>query len=174
MSGTSWAKMADIEPTRGEGPGVITRDGCAVELYRKSPYRGELEVLAAHLPPKCSVLDLGCGGRGGIVLPLHAMGVEAIGIDNNTHKLFVDMRDKKMVGLVDLNSKQLVKTFDAPGMQFNTTLVVDPKSKRVFVGGRKPGILYIFDEEGKLITQKSINYQGISLLVLFHNLYKPL
>jgi hypothetical protein len=80
--------------------------------------------------------------------------VEAIGIDNNTHKLFVDMRDKKVVGLVDLNTKQLVKTFTAPAMQLNTTLVVDPKSQRVFVGGRKPGILYIFDEDGKLITQK--------------------
>jgi hypothetical protein len=82
--------------------------------------------------------------------------VEAIGIDNNTHKLFVDMRDKKQVGLVDLNTKQLVKTFDAPGMQLNTTLIVDPKSQRVFVGGRKPGILYIFNEDGKLITQKSM------------------
>jgi hypothetical protein len=82
--------------------------------------------------------------------------VESIGIDNNSHKLFVNMRDKKVVGLVDLNTRQLVKTFDAPGMQFNTTLVVDPKSQRVFVGGRKPGILYIFDEDGKLITQKSM------------------
>ena len=46
---------------RGEGPGAITRDGCAVEVYLKLPYRGELEVLASHLASGCAVLELGCG-----------------------------------------------------------------------------------------------------------------
>jgi hypothetical protein len=82
--------------------------------------------------------------------------VEQMGIDNNTHKLFVDIRDKKEVGIVDLNTRQLIKTFTADGMLLNTQLWVDSKSQRVFVSGRKPGILYVFDEDGKLITQKSI------------------
>ena len=52
---------ANPEPARGDGPGVITQDGCAVEVYLRLPYRGELELLARHLPPQCSILGLGCG-----------------------------------------------------------------------------------------------------------------
>ncbi len=82
--------------------------------------------------------------------------VEAMGIDNNTHRLFVNMRDHHEVGIFDLNTKQMIKTFTADGMNRNTSLIVDPKSKRVLVAGRAPGILYVFDEDGKEITQMSI------------------
>ena len=41
----------------GEGRGVIAQDGCAVEVYLKLPYRGELEVLAGQLPPRSSILE---------------------------------------------------------------------------------------------------------------------
>jgi DNA-binding beta-propeller fold protein YncE len=82
--------------------------------------------------------------------------VEAMGIDNNTHRLFVNMRDHHEVGIFDLNTKQMIKTFTVDGMNRNTSLIVDPKSKRVLVAGRAPGILYVFDENGKQITQMSI------------------
>ena len=82
--------------------------------------------------------------------------VEAMGIDNNTHRLFVNMRDHHEVGIFDLNNKQMIKTFTVDGMNRNTSLIVDPKSKRVFVAGRAPGILYVFDEDGKKITQMSV------------------
>ena len=48
-------------PPHGEGPGAITPDGCAVDVYLALPYGGELERLAAYLPPHASVLELGCG-----------------------------------------------------------------------------------------------------------------
>lgn len=54
---------------RGEGPGVITQDGSAVEVYLKLPYRDELELLSGHLPPRCSILELGCG-TGRLTRPL--------------------------------------------------------------------------------------------------------
>jgi DNA-binding beta-propeller fold protein YncE len=82
--------------------------------------------------------------------------VEAMGIDNNTHRLFVNMRDHHEVGIFDLNTRRIVKTFTADGMNRNTSLVVDPKSKRVFVAGRAPGILYVFNEDGELVTKMSI------------------
>jgi hypothetical protein len=34
---------------RGEGRGPFTQDGCAVELYRRFPYRGEVEILSGVL-----------------------------------------------------------------------------------------------------------------------------
>ena len=82
--------------------------------------------------------------------------VEAFGIDDNTHRLFVNMRDHHEVGIFDLNTKKMIKTFTAEGMNRNTSLVVDPKSKRVFVAGRAPGILYVFNEDGELVTKMSI------------------
>ena len=77
---------AEIERTRGEGPGVITRDGCAVEVYRKLPYRGELEVIAAHLPPACSVLELGCG-VGRLTQRLLDRGHTVTAVDNSPDML---------------------------------------------------------------------------------------
>jgi hypothetical protein len=85
-----------------------------------------------------------------------ANNVEAMGIDNNTHRLFVNMRDHHEVGIVDLNTRKMIKTFTADGMNRNTSLVVDPKTKRIFVAGRAPGVLYVFNEDGELVTKMSI------------------
>jgi hypothetical protein len=82
--------------------------------------------------------------------------VEAMGVDNTSQRLFVNIRDKQEVGIVDLNTKQVIKTFTAPGMIHNTSLIVDAKSKRIFVAGRNPGILYVFNEDGELLKQLSI------------------
>jgi hypothetical protein len=40
-------------------------------------------------------------------------------------------------------------------MNRNTALMVDAKGKRVFVGGRKPGLLYVFDTDGKVVAKLS-------------------
>jgi len=45
---------------RGEGRGAITNDGCAVELYRLLPYRGELAIFDRLLARRSAILDLGC------------------------------------------------------------------------------------------------------------------
>jgi hypothetical protein len=42
-----------------------------------------------------------------------------------------------------------------PGINRNTALVVDAKNQRIFVAGRAPGILYVFDQDGKVVAQKS-------------------
>jgi len=78
--------MADPEHARGEGRGVITQDGCAVEVYLKLPYRGELELLAGHLPPRCSVLELGCG-TGRLTRHLLDKGHAVTAVDNSPDML---------------------------------------------------------------------------------------
>ena len=77
---------AHIEPMRGEGPGVITQDGSAVEVYLNSPYRNELELLAEHLPAGCSVLDLGCG-TGRLTRRLLEKGHTVTAVDNSPEML---------------------------------------------------------------------------------------
>jgi SAM-dependent methyltransferase len=76
----------EIELTRGEGPGVITQDGCAVDVYLKLPYRGELEILAGQLPAECSVLDLGCG-TGRLTQRLLEKGHSVTAVDNSAEML---------------------------------------------------------------------------------------
>lgn len=71
---------------RGEGRGAITSDGSAVELYLRSPYRGELEALSKWLPPSCSVLELGCG-VGRITRALLSRGCAVTAVDNSPEML---------------------------------------------------------------------------------------
>jgi SAM-dependent methyltransferase len=71
---------------RGEGRGPITRDGCAVELYRKFPYRGDLDAVARYMPAGCTVLELGCG-TGRLTRPLLAKGHAVTAVDNSLDML---------------------------------------------------------------------------------------
>jgi RimJ/RimL family protein N-acetyltransferase len=45
----------------GTGPGPITPDGCAVELYERLPVGDEPDVIARAAPAGATVLELGCG-----------------------------------------------------------------------------------------------------------------
>lgn len=48
----------------GTGPGEITSDGCAVEVYARLPEMGETAIIASAVaaPRKRTLLELGCGG----------------------------------------------------------------------------------------------------------------
>jgi hypothetical protein len=39
-------------------------------------------------------------------------------------------------------------------MNANTALAVDPQQQLVFVAGRKPSIFYVFNRDGKIVSQK--------------------
>ncbi|MFI5660082.1 methyltransferase [Streptomyces sp. NPDC051684] len=45
----------------GTGPGAITPDGCAVELYSRLVVEDEPDVVAGAVPAGASLLELGCG-----------------------------------------------------------------------------------------------------------------
>jgi hypothetical protein len=80
--------------------------------------------------------------------------VESMGIDPLHHRLYVNIRDKQQIGVVDLVTKKVIATWTAPGLQKNTALAVDEKNERIFVAGRNPGIFYVFDNNGKVVSQK--------------------
>ncbi|MEU4467827.1 class I SAM-dependent methyltransferase [Streptomyces sp. NPDC024017] len=54
-------EMRMREGYEGTGPGAITPDGCAVELYSRLPVGDEPEVIAAAVPEGASILELGSG-----------------------------------------------------------------------------------------------------------------
>ena len=92
------------------GRGPITRDGCAVEVYRRFPYRGELELLAPHLPRGCSVLELGCGA-GRLTRPLLERGFRVTAVDNSLDMLAHVPAEATKVH-ADIESLDLGRTFD--------------------------------------------------------------
>lgn len=64
----------------GTGPGAITADGCAVDLYAMLEPRREAELVHAAVPPGATVLELGCG-TGRITCGLLALGHPVTGVD---------------------------------------------------------------------------------------------
>ncbi|MEW2116732.1 class I SAM-dependent methyltransferase [Streptomyces sp. NPDC005474] len=49
------------EGHEGTGPGAITPDGCAVELYSRLPIGDEPDIIAAAVPAGTHILELGSG-----------------------------------------------------------------------------------------------------------------
>ncbi len=79
--------------------------------------------------------------------------IEAMAVDHANHRLFVNIRDKKEIGVVDLTSNTVVTTWTAPGLNRNTPMMFDEPNQRLFLAGRTPGKFFAFDARGgSLIT----------------------
>jgi SAM-dependent methyltransferase len=68
------------------GPGAITPDGCAVELYERLPVGDAPEVIAAAVPAGARILELGCGA-GRMTHPLVARGFDVTAVDESAEML---------------------------------------------------------------------------------------
>ena len=68
------------------GPGVITPDGCSVELYALLPPMGEPEVVHAAVPPGTSILELGAGA-GRMTHRLVELGHPVVAVDESGEML---------------------------------------------------------------------------------------
>jgi hypothetical protein len=134
---------------KGDSPDAAFYDA-ANRLY----YIGNGGV-SANLPD--SKISIFSADQGKLIGDLSVPGnnVESIGIDSIHHRLYVNIRDKKEIGVFDLNTKQFITAWTVPGINRNTALVVDARDQRIFVAGRAPGILYVFDQDGKVVAQKS-------------------
>ena len=134
---------------KGDSPDAAFYDA-ANRLY----YIGNGGV-SANLPD--SKISIFSADQGKLIGDLSVPGnnVESIGIDSTHHRLYVNIRDKKEIGVFDLNTKQFITAWTVPGINRNTALVVDAENQRIFVAGRAPGILYVFDQDGKVVAQKS-------------------
>jgi SAM-dependent methyltransferase len=70
----------------GTGPGVITPDGCAVDLYALLTPMGEPGIVHAAIPAGASVLELGAGA-GRVTHPLVALGHPVVAVDESPEML---------------------------------------------------------------------------------------
>jgi SAM-dependent methyltransferase len=72
--------------SRGTGPGVITPDGCAVELYVRLPAGREPAVVHAAAGDGATILELGCGA-GRVTHPLIGLGHAVMAVDESPEML---------------------------------------------------------------------------------------
>ncbi|MCQ4213470.1 class I SAM-dependent methyltransferase [Streptomyces longispororuber] len=70
----------------GTGPGAITPDGCAVELYSRLPVEGEPEIVAGAAPVGATLLELGCG-VGRVTHALVEQGFKVTAVDESAEML---------------------------------------------------------------------------------------
>lgn len=68
------------------GPGAVTADGCAVEVYRRLPPMGEPELVHALVRSGARILDLGAG-TGRVADPLAELGHEVVAVDDSAEML---------------------------------------------------------------------------------------
>jgi SAM-dependent methyltransferase len=74
------------EGYEGTGPGAITPDGCAVELYARLPVGDEPDIIAAAVPAGAHILELG-SGVGRVTHPLLERGFTVTAVDESPDML---------------------------------------------------------------------------------------
>ena len=74
------------EGYEGTGPGAITPDGCAVELYSRVPVGDEPDIIAAAVPAGAHILELG-SGVGRVTHPLLERGFTVTAVDESPEML---------------------------------------------------------------------------------------
>ncbi|MDE1177436.1 MAG: hypothetical protein PW789_12660 [Edaphobacter sp.] len=90
---------------------------------------------------------------------VEGINLEAIAVDEANDTLYVNVRDKKQIGVIDLKTGKVTGTWTTPDLNLNTSMALDAATHRLFVVGRKPGLFYVFDTAtGKVVDQQpSVN-----------------
>jgi DNA-binding beta-propeller fold protein YncE len=88
-----------------------------------------------------------------------AATLKGMRIDHAANRLYVNMRDRNTIGVIDLGTRAVVDTWTFPGLSSNAAMGFDAGTHRLFVGSRNPGVLYVVDStNGKLVTTvKTVN-----------------
>jgi DNA-binding beta-propeller fold protein YncE len=71
--------------------------------------------------------------------------IEAMAVERGGSLLYVNMRDKNQIGLIDRKSRALNSTWQLAKVTHNTPMVLDEANHRLFVAGRKPGVFGVLD-----------------------------
>jgi DNA-binding beta-propeller fold protein YncE len=83
---------------------------------------------------------------------------EAMAIDREGKKLYVNLTGVNQVGVVDLQSRKVVNTWPVPETQTTNALVLDEANQRLFITGRKPPKLVVLNAvDGKMVASFSIS-----------------
>jgi SAM-dependent methyltransferase len=93
----------------GTGPGAITPDGCAVELYSRLPIGDEPDIIAGAVPAGAHILELG-SGVGRMTHPLLERGFTVTAVDESPEMLARVRGARTICGSIE--ELDLGETFD--------------------------------------------------------------
>ncbi|HXN23794.1 MAG TPA: hypothetical protein VOA41_13735 [Candidatus Dormibacteraeota bacterium] len=86
-------------------------------------------------------------------ITVDSKNIEAMALEQNGPRLYVNIRDRGLVGVIDRDKRTLISTWTLDGLQGNTPIALDEPNHRLFVVGRKPAKLLVLDSQsGKVIT----------------------
>lgn len=149
-------RIARIPLIDGSATGIgDSPDAAFYDVQRRLYYIGNGGISAGL---KTSTISIFSPDEGRIIDNIQVPGnnLESMVVDDSRHRLYINIRDKSEIGVVDLEAKKLVDTWTTPGLNKNTSMTFDPAAGRLFVAGRNPGILYVFNvENGNMVSQMS-------------------
>jgi DNA-binding beta-propeller fold protein YncE len=99
-----------------------------------------------------TIIDTGKGERvAEIKLP--SANLEAMALQKKGSLLYVNMRDKNQIGVVDRKTNSLVATWQLSKVTHNTPMALDEPNHRLLIAGRKPGTFGVVDtDSGKEVA----------------------
>jgi DNA-binding beta-propeller fold protein YncE len=78
---------------------------------------------------------------------------EAMTIDKAGKKMYVNLTGTDEVGVVDLDSRQVIAKWPVPDAHFENSIALDEPHRRLFSATRQPARFYVFDiDTGKVAT----------------------
>jgi 2-polyprenyl-3-methyl-5-hydroxy-6-metoxy-1,4-benzoquinol methylase len=118
----------------GTGPGTITPDGCAVDLYAMMPPGSDPDIVHAAITPGAPVLELGCGA-GRMTGPLVALGHPVTAVDESAEMLArVQGAERVRSRIQDL---RLGREFDAVLLASHFINAPDPERRAFLAACRR-------------------------------------
>lgn len=78
---------------------------------------------------------------------------EAMAVDRDGKKLYVNLSTPKEVGVVDLKTRKLIARWPIPDAEVPNAMVLDEPNRRLFIATRKPAKFFVYDiDSGKVVT----------------------
>src|SRR5665213_1139960 len=83
---------------------------------------------------------------------------EAMAITRDGKKMYVNLTGPKEVGVVDLDTRQLIARWPITGAETPNSMALDEPNHRLFIATRNPPKFFVFDtDSGKIVTTLSIS-----------------
>lgn len=133
----------------GTGPGVITADGCPVDLWSMLPAGATPTIIQRAIPPLASVLDLGAG-VGRLADPLVSLGHSVVAVDESAAMLAHVRRASCVCSTIE--DLQLDATFDVVLLASSLVNTPDQRSRRTLLAICRRYV----HAEGQVIVQRYV------------------
>ncbi|MFE4668654.1 class I SAM-dependent methyltransferase [Streptomyces sp. NPDC056716] len=158
------------EGYEGTGPGAITPDGCAVELYSRLPVGNEPDIITAAVPAGARILELG-SGVGRMTHPLLERGFTVTAVDESPDMLERVQGARTICGPIE--SLALDETFDVVLLASFLVHTGDPEVRRgmlrTCVRHLAPGGSVLIQREGESyhteVPRERVDPHGFTLRI---------